>query len=81
MATAKSASKIRQRTPRPGKRLGFKIFGGQKVKIGDIILRQRGCGFHAGEGVGRGKDHTLFALKVGIVQFEKKKGKTQLSVI
>jgi large subunit ribosomal protein L27 len=52
-------------------RLGVKIFGGQKVLAGGIIVRQRGSKHHAGKGVGTGRDWTLFALKDGTVQFDK----------
>jgi len=52
-------------------RLGVKIFGGQKVLAGGIIVRQRGSKHHAGRGVGIGRDWTLFALKDGTVQFDK----------
>ncbi|MFM7054741.1 MAG: 50S ribosomal protein L27 [Bacteroidota bacterium] len=54
------------------KRLGVKIFGGQLAIAGNIIVRQRGTRHHASEGVGMGKDHTLFALRDGIVTFNKK---------
>jgi large subunit ribosomal protein L27 len=52
-----------------GKRLGVKKFGGQSVVAGNIIVRQRGTTFHPGQHVGRGRDHTLFALVPGFVQF------------
>jgi len=55
------------------KRLGVKIFGGQEIIAGNIIVRQRGTQHHAGENVGMGKDHTLFALTNGRVVFSKKK--------
>jgi len=74
MAHTKSGGKTRQITPRVGKRLGLKVSGGQKVTVGNIILRQRGTTYHPGEGVGIGRDHTLFALKDGTVIFKKKKG-------
>ena len=51
------------------KRLGVKVYGGQAINAGGIIVRQRGTKVHAGEGVGMGKDHTLFALVTGKVQF------------
>ncbi|KZZ53949.1 50S ribosomal protein L27, partial [Oleiphilus sp. HI0118] len=51
------------------KRLGVKRFGGQEVSAGSIIVRQRGTRFHAGNNVGLGKDHTLFATADGVVQF------------
>jgi large subunit ribosomal protein L27 len=55
------------------KRLGVKIFGGQKVKIGQVIIRQRGTKFHPGKNVKRGEDDTIFSLKDGIVEFYIKK--------
>lgn len=75
MAKAKTKGKTRQQKPRPGKRLGVKIFGGQRVKPGNLIVRQRGTKFHPGEGVGMGRDFTLFALKEGMVGFKIKHGK------
>jgi large subunit ribosomal protein L27 len=56
-----------------GQRLGIKTYGGEKVKAGAILVRQRGTKFHPGEGVRRGKDDTLYALKEGEVRFTKKK--------
>ena len=56
-----------------GRRLGVKRFGGQKVKAGEILVRQRGTRFRAGENVGTGRDHTLFALKEGTVSFLEKR--------
>lgn len=53
------------------KRLGVKIYGGQVAKAGNIIVRQRGTKHHPGENIGMGKDHTLFALIDGIVEFNK----------
>ena len=52
-------------------RLGVKLFGGQAAISGNIIVRQRGTKFHPGNGVGLGKDHTIFAMKDGIVEFKK----------
>ena len=57
------------------KRLGVKIFGNQKVKTGNIIIRQRGTKFHPGKNVKRGEDDTLFALKDGVVKFTFKKAR------
>lgn len=57
------------------KRLGVKIFGGQAAIAGNIIIRQRGTKFHPGNNVGMGKDHTIFALTDGTVQFKRKKDK------
>ena len=58
------------------KRLGVKIFGSEKIKAGNIIVRQRGTKFHPGENVRRGADDTLYATRDGIVKFMKKKVKS-----
>ena len=64
------------------KRLGVKIFGGQEAKSGNILVRQRGTKHHAGENVGMGKDHTLYALVDGTVAFKKTvKDKSFVSVV
>ena len=63
------------------KRLGVKKFAGQKVRAGNIIVRQRGTRFYPGENAGIGRDHTIFALKDGIVKFEEKKNRKYISVI
>lgn len=64
------------------KRLGVKIFGGQNTTAGNIIVRQRGTTHNPGVNVGMGKDHTLFALTDGIVEFRKRKNnKSYVSVI
>jgi large subunit ribosomal protein L27 len=55
------------------KRLGVKLFGGQKVKTGQIIVRQRGTKFHAGKNVKKGGDDTLFAMADGVIKFSTKK--------
>lgn len=75
MAKTKSGGKTIQQPPRPGKRLGLKISGGQKVKAGNILIRQRGSTFHPGDGVGQGRDFTLYALRDGIAQFKNRLGK------
>ncbi len=80
MAKKKAGGKTRQHTTRPGKRLGLKVFGGQEIKTGAIILRQRGTRFHAGEGVGIGRDHTLFALRDGRVVFKRRQKTKVVSV-
>jgi large subunit ribosomal protein L27 len=81
MAKKKAAGSTTQQTTRPGKRLGVKIFGGQKVKTGMILVRQRGSQFHAGDGVGKGRDFTLFALRNGAVKFLQKHGRKLVSVL
>ncbi|WP_280548386.1 MULTISPECIES: 50S ribosomal protein L27 [unclassified Halomonas] len=70
MAHKKAAGSTRNGRDSESKRLGVKLFGGQVVNPGNIIVRQRGTKFHAGTGVGIGKDHTLFALDEGVVKFE-----------
>ncbi|WP_442487887.1 50S ribosomal protein L27 [Halomonas litopenaei] len=72
MAHKKAAGSTRNGRDSESKRLGVKLFGGQAVTPGNIIVRQRGTRFHAGTGVGIGKDHTLFALDEGVVKFEAK---------
>ncbi|GEK48082.1 50S ribosomal protein L27 [Halomonas pacifica] len=72
MAHKKAAGSTRNGRDSESKRLGVKLYGGQVVKPGNIIVRQRGTKFHAGTGVGVGKDHTLFALDEGVIKFETK---------
>ena len=73
-------SKARQGSKPAGKRLGVKIYGGEKVNTGQIIVRQKGSLFHAGEGVGTGRDFSLFAAKEGVVSMSKKHGKNLVEV-
>ena len=72
MAHKKAGGSTRNGRDSQSKRLGVKRFGGQVVSAGSIIVRQRGTKFHAGNNVGIGKDHTLFALTEGKVKFEVK---------
>jgi len=65
-----TAKNLRDSQP---KYLGIKLFGGQKAKIGSVLVRQRGTKILAGKNVGVGKDHTLFALKEGVVNFGEKR--------
>ncbi len=82
MAHKKGAGSSRNGRESESKRLGVKIYGGQLVKAGNIIVRQRGTVHRPGKNVGIGKDHTLFALIDGIVTFKKKTGnKSYVSVI
>lgn len=74
-------SKAKQGGNVAGKRRGFKIYGGEKVSTGQVILRQVGTTFHEGVGVGRGRDHTLFALNDGIVKVKTKLGKKYIEVL
>ena len=71
MAHKKGEGKVKNGRESESKRLGIKIFGGQKVIAGNIIVRQRGTRHHPGKNVGIGKDHTLFALTNGMVIFKK----------
>jgi len=72
MAHKKGAGSSKNGRESESKRLGVKIFGGQAAIAGNIIVRQRGTRHHAGSNVGIGKDHTLFALTDGIVQFKRR---------
>ncbi|MFD2165251.1 50S ribosomal protein L27 [Thalassotalea euphylliae] len=72
MAHKKAAGSTKNGRDSESKRLGVKRFGGQEVLAGNILVRQRGTKFHAGDNVGIGKDHTLFALADGKVQFDVK---------
>ncbi len=71
MAHKKAGGSSRNGRDSDGRRLGVKKFGGEQVIAGNIIVRQRGTKMWAGNGVGMGKDHTLFALKDGVVEFRK----------
>jgi|TARA_B110000196_G_C20897987_1_gene544564 large subunit ribosomal protein L27 len=72
MAHKKGAGSSKNGRDSESNRLGVKIYGGQLAIAGNIIVRQRGTVHHPGENVGIGKDHTLFALKDGLVEFRKK---------
>ena len=81
MAHKKGEGKVKNGRESESKRLGIKVFGGQKVIAGNIIVRQRGTKHHPSKNVGIGKDHTLFALTNGVVVFKKKReGKSFVSV-
>lgn len=79
MAHKKGEGKVKNGRESESKRLGIKVFGGQKVVAGNIIVRQRGTRHHPGKNVGMGKDHTLFALTNGVVVF--KRGKQNRSYV
>ena len=72
MAQKKGGGSTRNGRDSKPKMLGVKVFGGQQISAGAIIVRQRGTKFHAGTNVGMGKDHTLFALVDGTVSFDVK---------
>ncbi len=73
MAHKKGEGKVKNGRESHSKRLGIKIYGGDSVISGNIIVRQRGTSFHPGKGVGLGKDHTIFAVTDGVVKFTKGK--------
>ena len=81
MATKKGASSTSNGRDSEAKRLGVKRFGGQQVKAGEILVRQRGTSFHPGENVGRGGDATLFALKAGAVEFGTRRNRRIVSIV
>lgn len=81
MAHVKSGGKTRQGTPRKGKRLGVKAFGGQLVKNGNIVIKQRGSTVFPGEGTKMGRDFTIYAIKEGKVKFRDLSGKKIIEII
>jgi large subunit ribosomal protein L27 len=82
MAHKKGAGSSRNGRESESKRLGVKVYGGQSAKAGNIIVRQRGTTHHPGNNVGIGKDHTLYALVDGTVEFKKRRNnKSFVSVI
>jgi len=81
MAHKKGASSSRNGRDSNAQYLGVKRFGGQVVKAGEIIVRQRGTKFHPGDQVGRGNDDTLYALAAGAVQFGNRRGRKTVNVV
>lgn len=83
MAHKKAGGSTHNGRDSQGQRLGVKIFDGQAVLAGSILVRQRGTQFHAGTNVGIGRDHTIFATAAGLVKFETKgpKNRTFISVV
>lgn len=81
MAHTKSAGSVKGNKDSIAKRLGVKIFGGQSVISGNIIIRQKGTKFHPGNGVSMGKDYTIYALTNGTVQFKNSRGKKVVEVV
>lgn len=80
MAHTKAQGSVKGNRDSIAKRLGVKVYGGSKVVPGNIIVRQKGTKFHAGNGVSMGKDFTLFALVEGIVNFKSQRGKQVVEV-
>ncbi len=82
MAHKKGQGSTQNNRDSAGRRLGVKKYGGESVRAGNIIVRQRGTRIHPGKNIGMGKDHTLYALIDGIVAFERKdKTRKQVSII
>ena len=81
MAHKKGLGSSRNGRDSNAQRLGVKRYGGQLVNAGEIIVRQRGTHFHPGDGVGRGKDDTLFALRAGAVEFGVKRDRKVVNVV
>jgi large subunit ribosomal protein L27 len=81
MAHKKGASSSRNGRDSNPQYLGVKRFGGESVKAGEILIRQRGTKFHPGVGVGRGRDDTLFALVAGSVEFGRSRGRKTVNIV
>ena len=80
MAKKKASGSAKQHQTRAGKRLGIKLYAGQLVKTGSILVRQKGTKIHPGQGVKMGRDFTLFAMRDGQVNYQKRQGKTIITV-
>ena len=81
MAHKKGGGTTRNGRDSESKRLGVKVYGGQSINAGGIIVRQRGTTVRPGTNVGMGKDHTLFALTEGRVEFQTKRGRAFVAVV
>ena len=81
MAHTKAQGSVKGNRDSIAKRLGVKVYGGSKVIVGNIIVRQKGTKFHPGPGVSMGKDYTIFAMQEGVVNFKKKSGKKLVEVL
>ena len=81
MASKKGVSSTRNGRDSNPQYLGIKIFGGQVVNSGEILVRQRGTKFHPGKNVGIGKDDTLFALAAGAVEFSSARGRRVVNIV
>lgn len=81
MAHTKSAGSTRQNKDSISKRLGVKLFGGQKAFVGNIIIRQKGTRVHPGRGVGIGSDYTIFAMREGTINFRRRQGNLLVDVV
>lgn len=81
MAHTKAQGSVKGNRDSVAKRLGVKLYGGQKVKVGGIIVRQKGSTFKAGKNVMTGKDYTLFAAAEGVVLFKTLRGKKVVEIV
>jgi large subunit ribosomal protein L27 len=81
MAHTKAGGSTNNNRDSVAKRLGVKLYGGEKTKVGAIIIRQKGSKFHAGKNVRLGKDYTIYAMTEGKVLFKTAKGKTVVDVV
>ena len=81
MSKTKGGGSTRNGRESNAQRLGVKEFGGTAITAGSILVRQRGTKFHPGDGVGRGKDDTLFALIAGAVEFGSKRGRKTVNIV
>jgi len=81
MAHKKGGGSTRKNRDSAGRRLGVKLFGSQKVGVGNIIIRQRGTKFHPGAGTKLSRDHTILAIKEGTIKFRSKFGKKFVEII
>ncbi len=81
MAHKKGGGSSRNGRDSTSKRLGVKAFGGEQVPAGSIIVRQRGTKIHPGEGVGKGGDDTLFAVRAGVVTFTESRGRKYATIV
>lgn len=81
MAHTKAQGSVKGNRDSISKRLGIKLYGGEKAKTGNIIARQKGTKFHPGAGVGMGKDYTLFALTDGVIKYKTLRGKRVIEIV
>jgi large subunit ribosomal protein L27 len=81
MAHKKGGGSSRNGRDSTSKRLGVKVFGGEAVSAGAVIVRQRGTRIHPGDGVGKGGDDTLFALRDGTIRFHESRGRKYASIL
>jgi large subunit ribosomal protein L27 len=81
MSKTKGGGSTRNGRDSNAQRLGVKVYGGQAIRTGGIIIRQRGTVVHPGDNVGKGSDDTLFALADGVVQFGERRGRKLVSVV